>query len=87
MEWYTNEIYQREVLKIKTLDNRAMEKLRESKRTNKYFQGAINYHIISNIKYCDLFQFQSVDMRNDKGDFETSDPIVKNLYLGDHFTV
>jgi CRISPR/Cas system-associated endonuclease Cas3-HD len=26
-------------------------------------------------------------MRNDKGDFETSDPVVTNLYLGQHFTV
>ena len=87
MEWYSNELYQREVLKIKTLDDRALEKLRASKRSNKYFQGAINYEILSNLKYSDLFQYQSVDMRNDKEDFETSDPVVKHLYVGEHFHV
>jgi hypothetical protein len=55
MEWYANELYQRSALKIKTLDDRSLEKLRTSKRTKKYFEGACNYEILSNIKYCEHF--------------------------------
>lgn len=84
-EWYANEIYQREVLGIKTLDDNALRELGQHKRGRKYFQGAINYEILSNLKYCDVFQYQSVDMRNEPEDFETSDMISKMVYLGDHF--
>lgn len=73
------------MLGIKTLDERALEDLRSAKRGKKYFQGACNYEILSNLKYCDLFQYQSVDMRNEPEDFETSDMIAKMVYIGDHF--
>jgi hypothetical protein len=55
MEWFANELYNRSALKIKTLDNRSLEKLRTTKRTKKYFSGAVNYEILSNLKYCELF--------------------------------
>lgn len=87
MEWYANELYQRSALRIKTLEDRSFEKLRIAKRGKKHFIGAQNYEILSNLKYCEQFQFQSVDMRNDKDDFEISDPVVKHLYVGEHFSI
>jgi len=73
------------VLGIKTIDEAALKHLRKAQRGNKHFTGSCNYEILSNIKYCSDFQYQSVDMRNEADDFETSDMITKALYLGDHF--
>ena len=44
-----------------------------------------NYEMLSNIRYSEAFQYQSVDMRNEAEDYTTSDFITKMLYLGDHF--
>ena len=55
MAWYCSEVYQRERLNVKTIDDQALEKLRTSKRRNKYFDGACNYSTLANLEYCDTF--------------------------------
>lgn len=73
------------MLGIKTIDEVALKYLRTMKRGKKYFQGTINYEILSNLKYSEMFQYQSVDLRNEKEDFESSDFVTNSLYFADIF--
>ena len=81
-DWYAKEVYLREVLSLKTIDDKEMERLRTAKRQNKKFEGTINYDILANRFYADAFQYQSMAMRNEDIDFESSDMVSGVLYLG-----
>ena len=54
-EWYCDETYSREVLGVKTLNDRAYEKLRTSRRGQKYFAETPNYDILSSPAYAAYF--------------------------------
>ena len=83
--WYTKEVYLREVMDLKTIDEKQLEKLRTFKRGKKKFAGSVNYDILSNRFYADAFQYQSMDARNEPGDFESSDMVLKALYTGQSY--
>ena len=87
--WYANEVYLRKKLQLRTMDDQAFESdtcLRGAKRTNKFIRGNPNYEILGNARYCQEFQFITLDQRKPE-DFETSDMIPRVLYLADHYQV
>ena len=51
--WFTKETYFRNNYNIKTIDNRAYESLKNEKRGDQVIFDAINYDILSNLRYAD----------------------------------
>ena len=79
-QWYVNEAYMRNVLKIKTLDDENFERLSKSKRYKKYISNICNYNILSNDRYANEFFFTKMALRDEN---ETSDYITRLLFLGE----
>lgn len=51
--WYTNEVYSRKVMGIKSLDDDQLEQLRTAKSGKQKLQGATNYKISNQFAYQD----------------------------------
>jgi hypothetical protein len=83
--WYTNEVYQRNVLKIKTISDESLEILRtDTANKPNVIKGSPNYEILNNRFYAEKLQFQSLDLRYDNLDYENSDMICRTIYTNPH---
>jgi hypothetical protein len=53
--WYANEVWMKNEMGLKTVDEKAFEMLRTAKRSENhtYIKGTPNYEIIQNMQYCD----------------------------------
>lgn len=80
--WFAKETYFRNNYNIKTIDNRAYESLKNEKRGDQVIFDAINYDILSNLRYADQFFYTQLDKRGDN-DFEFSDYVARVIYLGE----
>lgn len=91
---YADEVYKRNKFGIKGLSNSALEILRTTDRRNrpkavegdkkkipKYIHGDSTYDMLTNIEYQQAFQYQTLDMRNQKEDFELCDMITRALNI------
>ena len=47
-------------------------------------RGCPNYEILSNVRYAEKFQFQSMDLRFDDNDNDISDCVTRALYVSPH---
>jgi len=65
---------------VATISDRALEKLRTTKRTKKYIFNIPNYDILSNMIYADSFLFEQINKRVDHAN---SNIISSLLYLGE----
>jgi len=65
---------------VATISDRALEKLRTTKRTKKYIFNIPNYDILSNMIYADSFLFEQINKRVDHAN---SNVISSLLYLGE----
>ena len=83
---YTNEVYMRNALQLKTLaDSAFKDSLRKSKRAKKVIFGVPDYEILSNPRYCQDFQYHTIDHRDEQEDFVLADMITRILYIADHY--
>lgn len=66
------------------MEDEALMKLGTTKRDlkRKCIDAPCNYEILSNIKYQDMFAFETIDMRNleDKESIDTSDFVSRVIY-------
>ena len=63
--WFAKETYFRKNYNIKTIDDRAYESLKNAKRGDQVIFDAINYDILSNLRYADQFFYTQLDKRGD----------------------
>jgi len=92
---YADEVYKRNKFGIKGLSDAALEILRTTDRRirpkkagedskkapPKYIHGDSTYDMLTNIEYQQAFQYQTLDMRNQKEDFEMCDMITQALHI------
>jgi len=69
--WYCQEQYNRKYLGIETMDHEQLYLLQTCKRQDRLMMNIPNYDIMSNIRYCDSFNFTQLDRRfeNSSSDF------------------
>ena len=61
LRWFTKEIYLQKELGIKTLDSKALERLRTEHRGKEMITNIINYDILANPNYNDRFFYVPMD--------------------------
>jgi len=79
---YAQEIHSATALKISSMGEDTKEKLRTANGSWRVIKNAPNYEILSNIKYCQAFQFTPIDMCDTQEEQEISDMIIRVLYMG-----
>lgn len=83
--WYSSEVYLRKGLGLKTMPDDILEKLRTNQCTEneeKQIKGSTaNYEILQNPLYIEMFQYQTIEMRNEPSDFEICDMVDRLLHL------
>lgn len=75
--------------KLRSTDRRAKNKdmainndgAEQKKKVQKYIHGDSTYDMLTQINYQQAFQYQTLDMRNQKEDFELSDMITRALNI------
>ena len=80
--WYAQELHANKALGIETMGQGSLEQLRTAVGGWRMIKNAPNYEILSNQKYCQQFQFTSIDMCNTEEETAVSDTIMKFLYMG-----
>lgn len=90
---YADEIYKRYKFGIKSMSDEAMQNLQSidrrqqktvgsnGKKITKYIHGDSSYDMLTSVNYQQAFQYQTLDMRNQKEDFELSDMITRALHI------
>ncbi len=68
-------------MKIHTIDDLALENLRNCKSGSKQIKDCYNYEILTNGKYADDFQFTPLELRDTPEEKEASDLIMRLLLL------
>ena len=81
--WFTKELYLREELKIKTLDDYNMSLISLGQRGEKCISGICNYDILRNERQADVFFYTPMEKRFQQFQFESSDIVAKIIYLGE----
>ena len=66
---------------MQTIDDYALERLKNAKKQVKQIRDCHNYEIISNIAYADAFQYTPLDLRDTEAEKITSDMVLKILNL------
>lgn len=61
--WFAKELYNRNKLNIKTLDDYNMSVLSVSGRDKKIISNVCNYDILQNEKYADMFFYTQMERR------------------------
>ena len=79
--WYLEEKHLQKNLKIHTIDDLALENLRNCKSGSKQIKDCYNYEILTNGKYADDFQFTPLELRDTPEEKEASDLIMRLLLL------
>lgn len=79
--WYLEEKHLQKNLKIQTIDDEALEKLRASKSGSKQIKDCFNYEILTNVNYADAFQFTPLELRDTPEEKEASDTIMRLLLM------
>lgn len=64
--WYAQELYANKKLGINSMGEYAKEQLRTRNGDYRVIKNAPNYEILSNISYCQQFQFTPIDMCDDE---------------------
>lgn len=80
--WYAQELYANKRLGISTMGDYSREQIRTKNGDYRVIKNAPNYEILSNINYCQQFQFTPIDMCDTQEEQEISDMILKCLYMG-----
>ena len=81
MRWFFKELYQRQKLNIKGIDDNKLKKLQNTKRGKKFISNASpNYDILTNPLEQDKFFYITVDQRHGNNSY---DFIPACLYLGE----
>ena len=70
----------RNKLNIKTLSDKAYEKLRTSKRGKNYIYNILNFDMLSNTDYADKFYYSPISERTEAAPSDYVDSII---YLGE----
>ena len=70
----------RNKLNIKTLSDKAYEKLRTSKRGKNYIYNILNFDMLSNTDYADKFFYSPISERTESAPSDYVDSII---YLGE----
>lgn len=82
---YATEVYNRSALHLRSMSDEALETLRTAQSSKKTFEGYDNYQMLRSLHYQTAFQYQSLDNRNEPGDYVLSDVVTKYLYLGKNY--
>lgn len=83
--WFTKEIYLRNALKIRTITDAALDKLRKSKRKkDSLIENDVSYDILNLNSYADRFFYSTIDRRTEH---LSSDIVCHILFIGEesHF--
>lgn len=80
--WLAQEVHANRTLGVSSMGFATSDKLRTANGRWRVIKNAPNYEILSNIKYCQAFQFTPIDMCDTQEEQEISDMITRVLYLG-----
>lgn len=78
--WFAKETHLKEHLQIQTLNTNSLEMLRVSSRGTKVLSNTVNYDILANQTYSDMFFYQVMERRVEN---QSSDMVAKMLYMGE----
>lgn len=80
MRTFVQELYNQRKLKVRTMDDRTLEKLRSSKREDKVIESVHNYDPLHNKRFSDQLFYSEIYNRTEN---QTSDFTTKALYVGE----
>jgi len=80
--WFAQELHAKETLGISSMGTETCDKLRTANGSWRVIKNAPNYEILSNIKYCQAFQFTPIEMCDTQEEQEISDMITRVLFMG-----
>ena len=78
--WYAKEMHLREHLNIKLMDDDELMYLKRSQRGKNCITNAVNFDILSNMRYADAFFYTPMDVRSEN---HSSDMVARILYLAE----
>jgi len=80
--WYAEELHAVKDLGISSMGKGSVDRMRSAVGGWRVIKNAPNYEILSNIKFCQAFQFSPIDMCNTAEEQAVSETIMKVLYMG-----